>query len=132
MRETLVKPTPESAVVPPVWETAGNCPACGAPIYSRRDPARPDAPPEVRRNCPGTCVNGTWKPQAPAPPAQPGPSPTPKRGHVQDVCRCGAVILSCRCIGPHEKRVVCESCASCRGGKPGGGRDADGFDGDCG
>lgn len=123
----------DCAILFSVWEAAGNCPACGGPIYSRRDPAKPAELPEVHRSCPGTCVNGSWKPQAPAPPPQPAaPAPPPKRGHVQDVCRCGAVIISCRCIGPHEKRVVCESCASCRGGVPGGGRDADGFDGDCG
>jgi hypothetical protein len=35
-------------------------------------------------------------------------------GHGIDVCRCGAVVASCRCHGPHEKRIVCESCPKCR------------------
>lgn len=35
--------------------------------------------------------------------------------HGIDVCRCGAVIMRCRCMGPHEKRVVCETCDACRG-----------------
>lgn len=36
------------------------------------------------------------------------------RAHTIDVCRCGAVITQCRCIGPHTPRVVQESCPKCR------------------
>ncbi len=34
--------------------------------------------------------------------------------HGIDVCRCGAVVRQCRCIGPHTKRVACETCDVCR------------------
>lgn len=34
--------------------------------------------------------------------------------HSVDVCACGAVLASCRCPGPHPKRVVSQSCRACR------------------
>lgn len=34
-------------------------------------------------------------------------------GHGIDVCVCGAVVRQCRCLGPHERRVVQMSCAKC-------------------
>ena len=37
----------------------------------------------------------------------------PVPGHTIDVCRCGRVLLSCRCIGPHTPRVVSQTCAGC-------------------
>jgi len=38
---------------------------------------------------------------------------TAMSGHGIDVCACGAVLRSCRCMGPHVPRVVAQSCPSC-------------------
>lgn len=46
-----VKPTPETEATPSIWEKAGECKYCGAPIFSRRDSEKPFAVPEVRFNC---------------------------------------------------------------------------------
>lgn len=37
----------------------------------------------------------------------------PAPGHGIDVCLCGAVLRSCRCMGPHTPRVVSQTCAGC-------------------
>lgn len=34
--------------------------------------------------------------------------------HDRQVCRCGAVVMQCRCMGPKADRVVCESCPTCQ------------------
>lgn len=38
--------------------------------------------------------------------------------HGIDVCLCGNVIAQCRCPGPHERRVVQQSCNACRAPAP--------------
>lgn len=94
-----------------IWETAGNCPSCGGPIYSRRDPAKPSDPPEVRRNCTRVCQHD----DRPRTVASVHDAPAPKRcAAVIDACRCGAVISQPRCPCDHSTRVVCESCSACR------------------
>lgn len=34
--------------------------------------------------------------------------------HGIDVCACGMVLVSCRCVGPHVRRVVTQWCHACR------------------
>lgn len=29
-------------------------------------------------------------------------------------CSCGAIILQCRCIGPHKVRIVTRGCTNCK------------------
>lgn len=45
----------------PTWELAGNCRACGAPIFSRQNRQNPVEPPEVHWKC--KCAPATSKPK---------------------------------------------------------------------
>lgn len=38
--------------------------------------------------------------------------------HGAETCRCGAVLRSCRCPGPHLRAVTQESCPKCAGKPP--------------
>lgn len=34
--------------------------------------------------------------------------------HERQICRCGAIIMQCRCVAPKMDRVVCEACPNCQ------------------
>lgn len=58
-------------------------------------------------------VNGARVDRAAGRAAPPSP-PEPKRGHEIHRCSCGALIMRCKCPGPHAEVVVPNGCPSCR------------------